>query len=295
MSASLYFVSGVSGVGKTSIIPALKLHLPQERFRIHDLDERGVPDGGGRAWRLAETQYWIEEAATNAKEGISTLVCGFANPEELSQFQLTGDIRVEYILLDASPETIRQRLGGRYIAPESETEVQRVVNSSLETFIQNNVSFSSVLREICRKSGCTIIDTEQLSSEEVTERVAEQILKRSEPMLHQMKLQPTPFEQIQNGSKTIVSRLNDEKRQKIRIGDEIVFSLMTDPSQTLRVEVAALYPHKTFPELFAAFPAADFGGTDLEDLMSIYTYYTKEEEAKYGVLGIKVRLITPTL
>jgi ASC-1-like (ASCH) protein len=44
-------------------------------------------------------------------------------------------------------------------------------------------------------------------------------------MLHQMKLQPNPFEQIKNGSKTLELRLNDEKRQLIKVGDEIEFSL----------------------------------------------------------------------
>ena len=43
-------------------------------------------------------------------------------------------------------------------------------------------------------------------------------------MTHQMQLQPEPFSMIKSGVKTIELRLYDEKRRKIRIGDEILFT-----------------------------------------------------------------------
>ena len=177
MSPSLFFITGVCGVGKTSVIPQLKLLLPNDQFRIHDLDENGVPDGGGRAWRLEETQRWMDVAALNAKTGISTVVCGFANPEELGELKLAPSLKVTYILLDADEETIRQRLAGRYTDVGSEAEVQRATNDSIETFIQNNVSFSSKLREICRKQERAIIDTKNLQVEEVADQIAYRIVK----------------------------------------------------------------------------------------------------------------------
>lgn len=42
-------------------------------------------------------------------------------------------------------------------------------------------------------------------------------------MLHEMRLLEEPFELIKAGKKIIEIRLNDEKRQKVSIGDEIVF------------------------------------------------------------------------
>lgn len=39
------------------------------------------------------------------------------------------------------------------------------------------------------------------------------------PQLHRMKLKASPFSEIQNGSKTIELRLNDEKRQQVQVGD----------------------------------------------------------------------------
>lgn len=43
--------------------------------------------------------------------------------------------------------------------------------------------------------------------------------------IHKMRLHPGPFEKIRVGTQVIESRLNDEKRQEIRVGDHIVFML----------------------------------------------------------------------
>ena len=40
-------------------------------------------------------------------------------------------------------------------------------------------------------------------------------------MIHKMKLKESPFERIKNGTKTIEFRLYDDKRKKVKIGDEI--------------------------------------------------------------------------
>jgi len=45
-------------------------------------------------------------------------------------------------------------------------------------------------------------------------------------MLYEMKLQPQPFVAVKNGSKIIESRLFDEKRQLINLGDQILFKNM---------------------------------------------------------------------
>ena len=42
-------------------------------------------------------------------------------------------------------------------------------------------------------------------------------------MLHNMKLQPEPFEKIKCGQKTYELRLLDTKRQKVSVGDTIEF------------------------------------------------------------------------
>lgn len=44
-------------------------------------------------------------------------------------------------------------------------------------------------------------------------------------MIHEMKLSPKYYNFIKNGTKRIEIRLNDEKRQKLKVGDKIKFKL----------------------------------------------------------------------
>jgi ASC-1-like (ASCH) protein len=108
-------------------------------------------------------------------------------------------------------------------------------------------------------------------------------------MIHQMRLHPLPFEQIKNGSKTIEVRLNDEKRQQIKVGDEIEFSSRSEPEDKITTKVVNLLYFPTFSKLFDAYPPEVFGATSKEELVGIYKYYTIEEEKRYGVVGIKIK------
>lgn len=107
-----------------------------------------------------------------------------------------------------------------------------------------------------------------------------------------MKLQPLPFQKIKAGTKTIEIRLNDKKRQLIQRGDEIVFSLVSDTSQSIHVVVENLYHFSTFKDLFYAFEPGEYGSEDRENYAVLYEYYTKEDEGKYGVVGIRIKIRT---
>ena len=112
--------------------------------------------------------------------------------------------------------------------------------------------------------------------------------------VHTMRLHPAPFAMIACGRKTIELRLNDEKRRQISVGDEIIFS-RTDREETLRCRVLALHAYPSFEELYKFFPLTSFGYAE-EDVANaspadMDAYYTKEEQIKYGVLGIEIRLI----
>ena len=114
-------------------------------------------------------------------------------------------------------------------------------------------------------------------------------------MNHEMKLKPRPYAKIESGSKTIELRLNDEKRQRVGIGDTITFSNMELPERKLRTEVVALHKFASFRELFEALPMEACGkdpAMTVEDAVNnMRQYYSEEQEAKYGVLGIEIKLI----
>ncbi len=109
-------------------------------------------------------------------------------------------------------------------------------------------------------------------------------------MLHKMKLNESPFERIKSGEKTIEFRLFDEKRQQIKIGDKIEFSKLPELQEKLIVDVIDLYRDDTFENLFRKLYSNE------EEIKkkteSLHKYYSYEKEKEYGVLGIKIDLIS---
>ena len=111
--------------------------------------------------------------------------------------------------------------------------------------------------------------------------------------LHHMKLDPQPFEMIKNGQKTIELRLFDEKRQKIKAGDVIVFT-NTATGETLTATVSRLHRFHSFDELYQVLPLLQCGYTEADvDQASpsdMEQYYSAEEQQTYGVVGIELAL-----
>lgn len=171
----IYFISGVSGVGKSSVMKDLKDLLPQDKFNIRDFDEFGVPDGGGDAWHSNATLNWLDISAENAKQGKSTIICGFNEPERVRKVHQAHHPSFELILLHASSETIKKRLLGRYPTKESEKEIERASGGTLEKFIENNMTYSPTMRALFEKENCFIIETDTKTPTEVAKEIADHI------------------------------------------------------------------------------------------------------------------------
>ena len=107
-------------------------------------------------------------------------------------------------------------------------------------------------------------------------------------MVHKMRLVDFAFKAIKNKEKDIEIRLNDEKRQLIKVGDIIEFEHI-DTKEVIKTKVVNLYKFKTFKELFDKFPSNRLGVS--EDYTIMDSFYTKEEQDKYGALGIEIELI----
>lgn len=107
-----------------------------------------------------------------------------------------------------------------------------------------------------------------------------------------MKLAAIHFRKVADGSKNIESRLYDEKRQKISIGDQIEFTYKDNPSQKILTKVKAIYLYSSFEELFSDFPLKKFGGNSKEELVEkVNKFYSKEEQERYDAVGIKIELV----
>jgi ribose 1,5-bisphosphokinase PhnN len=169
----MYFISGVSGVGKTSSMEILKREL-SDNYVVKDFDERGVPKGGGRPWRLDETKYWILEGKRVALGGKVLLVCGLANPKELALTEEANEVEVKIILLDAPGEVIAQRLHKRNANKKVKAGLAQAVGS-VDAFIKGSSDFAPILREICIAAGVPVIYTAGLTPEAVVVEIKKRL------------------------------------------------------------------------------------------------------------------------
>lgn len=107
---------------------------------------------------------------------------------------------------------------------------------------------------------------------------------------HQMKLSSGPYRNIVSGKKVIESRIFDEKRQQISIGDTIVFSEDGKPENNIVTVVKGLLRYQTFKELFSDHDPSLFGEESESFLLGqVRQFYSSEEEQKYGVIGIRIQ------
>ena len=111
-------------------------------------------------------------------------------------------------------------------------------------------------------------------------------------MIHEMRLDPKPFELIKSGKKTVELRLYDEKRQRLNKGDDIIFINNADEIEKIAVTVKDLHIYTSFSELFTVIDPELCGyaqGTTVETaVIEMRKYYSEELESSYGVIGIKL-------
>ena len=109
-------------------------------------------------------------------------------------------------------------------------------------------------------------------------------------MKHYMNLNNRQFKSIKEGTKTIELRLNDEKRSLLKVGDEIEFT-NRDTNENLSVDIINLHKYPSIKELYKHFNKIERGYAEDEPAESkdMEAYYSKEEQDKYGVLGIEIR------
>lgn len=109
---------------------------------------------------------------------------------------------------------------------------------------------------------------------------------------HRLKLHPEPFAAIVSGRKTIESRLYDEKRRKIQLGDCIIFTNVENPSQTITVTVVGLLRYATFHDLFSHNDPRKFGSKNIEWLeCQMNEFYSLDEQLQESVVGIEFVLV----
>ncbi len=109
-----------------------------------------------------------------------------------------------------------------------------------------------------------------------------------------MKLKPEFFELIKSGKKEYEVRLNDEKRQKISVGDRIIFKKEPDLFEGVIVTVEEVKRFNSFYKMAEMLSLKSLGFPDknIDQVVRVYhKIYSKEDEEKYGVVAFKIKLI----
>ena len=110
--------------------------------------------------------------------------------------------------------------------------------------------------------------------------------------MHEMSLAPKFFLRMKEGKKTVELRLFDEKRQRIEVGDGILFSSGDGAGEKLVRYALRLHRAQSFAELYEKLPLSAIGYTEEEEKtaspLDMRAFYTAEEEEKYGVLAIEL-------
>lgn len=76
------------------------------------------------------------------------------------------------------------------------------------------------------------------------------------------------------------------------MGDEIEFCENENPSKSIVVRVTGLLKHPSFEELFADREPTLFGQESKGELLQeVRSFYSIDEEQRYGVVGIRFEVV----
>lgn len=112
-------------------------------------------------------------------------------------------------------------------------------------------------------------------------------------MKYIMKLNPKYFEYVKNGTKRVEIRLNDEKRKNIKVGDIIIFQKEPELKEEINTQIVNLIVRENFKELIRDLDISEYSDKSESEekfLKDLYSFYTKEQEEKYGVIGIQIKI-----
>jgi len=162
----MIFITGAASAGKTSVVKLLKQHLPSDKFDIHDIDEADRWTDDYENWRDAKIEHWLKQSIENREKGVETILCGIIYPEHVVKSpSYTEAEPVKYVLLDATPEVIKERY-----------------YKKMQPWLNRQMEISKDLKgELQNLENNQIIDTTNISSDVVAENLIKQIeLSRSE-------------------------------------------------------------------------------------------------------------------
>jgi broad-specificity NMP kinase len=165
----IFFITGTSGAGKTTLQNNLELHLDQDTYEIYDFDQNGVPENADAAWRQKTTDYWLMRAHENAAKNKSTVICGVSVPTEVMHSMVKVQEPIYFGFIQIADQIIHSRLERRGWS---------------EQLIQDNINWAHYLEADVKKYPlfCVFDSDLNKSADELAVKVA-QWIKSFFPML----------------------------------------------------------------------------------------------------------------
>lgn len=158
---TIFFITGASGVGKTTLVSALenKYHNNNDWVFLH-FDSIGVPSpddmiaqfGSGENWQKQMTYRWIDTMIGEYTDKKIIIFEGQVNLKFIKEgFSNHNFLNYEIILIDCNEEKMVQRL----VYERNQAEL---VNDDMKNWLQ-------YLRNQAKDFGAHIIDTSNISKE----------------------------------------------------------------------------------------------------------------------------------
>jgi dephospho-CoA kinase len=165
----LFFITGASGVGKTTTIK--NIQKDNKDIAFFYFDSLGVPSqedrkkyfGGGEEWQRITTSKWVKKIKEEVLDDVIAVLDGQMRPSFIDQACMEEGIEnYEVILLDCNDEE----------------RFKRLINRGSERLATTDtINFAEYLRNESIARGYTIIDNSIYSMEEIS-IVLSQILLR---------------------------------------------------------------------------------------------------------------------
>jgi thymidylate kinase len=168
----IYFITGASGVGKTTLVDQLKEKYKNMPWSFHHFDSIGVPSvevmkikfGSPSGWQEAKTYEWINKLV-NEYDDEKIFLEGQVNLEFIySGFRKRNFSNYTVVLIDCDEEQMEQRLTQKRMQPE-------LFNTEMKNWLV-------YLRNQAKESEAPVIDTSNLSETEVLKEFEEICLNK---------------------------------------------------------------------------------------------------------------------
>lgn len=162
----IFFLSGASGVGKTSIVTELKAHYHSLDCIFVHFDSIGIPSfeemiqqaGSQEKWQELATYRWIEKIAIEYRDKRIVVIEGQTNLDFIEaacrKFKITKYL---ILLIDCNWKTMKERLMQNRQQPE-------LANQGMK-------NWANFLRKQAQRKNLPIIDTSHQQLEQVEESI----------------------------------------------------------------------------------------------------------------------------